>query len=220
MGQGKVKTRIRREQIARAAIDVVTSHGLAGLSVARVARRVGIVPSAIYRHYRGKEQVLNAALEEIGRRLAANVATVRRESADPLLRLRGLLARHIGLIRRHHGIPRIVFSEALGGGRRREKLRGIVEGYLGGITGLVREGQEQGRVRPDVDPYATAVVFLGMVQSPTILWHITGGRFDLDRQMEESWRIFSAALAVPARRPRRLSGAARPAPAARRRGGR
>jgi len=217
MGQGKVKTRIRREQIARAAIDVVASHGLAGLSVARVARRVGIVPSAIYRHYRGKEQVLDAALDEIGRRLAANVAAVRRESADPLLRLRGLLARHIGLIRKHHGIPRIVFSEAFGGGRRRERLRGIVEGYLAEIADLVREGQEQGRVRRDVDPPAVSVVFLGMIQSPAILWHLTGGRFDLDRQMEEALRIFSAAIGAPARGPRRSSGAARPATAARRR---
>lgn len=61
----KVKTEIRQDQIARAALSIVVSQGLEKLNVAAVAEKVGIVPSGIYRHFKGKEAVLDAVLDFI-----------------------------------------------------------------------------------------------------------------------------------------------------------
>ena len=55
VAEAKLDTQIRREQIAEAAMSLVASQGLRRLSVAAVARRVGIVPSGIYRHFKSKE---------------------------------------------------------------------------------------------------------------------------------------------------------------------
>ena len=41
----KLGTEIRQEQIAEAALELVASQGVRRLSVAAVARRVGLVPS-------------------------------------------------------------------------------------------------------------------------------------------------------------------------------
>ena len=60
MRQPKVGTQIRREQIAEAALGLVAAEGVRRLSIAAVARRVGLVPSGIYRHYKSKDQVLDA----------------------------------------------------------------------------------------------------------------------------------------------------------------
>ena len=58
----KTKTEVRQEQIAQAALGVVERHGLRGLNVARVAKAVGVVPSCLYRHYPGKDGVLDTVL--------------------------------------------------------------------------------------------------------------------------------------------------------------
>ena len=57
----KLDTEIRPEQLSQAALALIAAHGLEGLSIARVARRVGLVPSAIYRHYSGKDDLVDYA---------------------------------------------------------------------------------------------------------------------------------------------------------------
>jgi len=63
----KLDTKTRQDQIAEAALEMLGTHGVGELSMADIARRVGLVPSAIYRHFRGKDEVLDAVLELIGR---------------------------------------------------------------------------------------------------------------------------------------------------------
>ena len=56
-------TKIRQEEIAQAALKVVATQGMKALTVDRIARLVGVVPSALYRHFGDKDSIL----DEIGR---------------------------------------------------------------------------------------------------------------------------------------------------------
>ena len=73
MADAKLQTRIRREQIAAAALQLVASEGVKRLSIAAVARRVGLVPSGIYRHFKSKDAMLDAVLDLLDAKLQANV---------------------------------------------------------------------------------------------------------------------------------------------------
>jgi AcrR family transcriptional regulator len=190
--QEKIRTAIRKEQIAQAALDIIGEQGVAELSVAAVAQRIGLVPSALYRHYRRKDQILDAVLELIGSRLMVNVAAVNQEADDPLERLRLLVARHVDMIRQNQVIVRIVFSEAIYGHHQawRTKIQTILHAYLQAIADLIRQGQQRDNIHPDIDPEVAAIFFLGLVQPPAILWHITNGYFDLDHQVTSAWEIF------------------------------
>ena len=88
MSDEKLDTQIRREQIAEAALELLASRGLRAVSVAAVARRVGLVPSGIYRHFKSKDEILQAVLDLLRQRILDNVEAARAEHADPLLRLR------------------------------------------------------------------------------------------------------------------------------------
>ena len=199
MRAAKVETGIRREQIAQAALGLIASQGLKGLSVAAVANQVGLVPSAIYRHFQGKDEVLNAVLDLISMRLQENVAAVRAETSDPLERIRRLLLRHIQLVQVYQAIPRVLFSDEVYSGHpeRKAKLYGIIRGYLQKIEEMVKEGQRQGRIRPAVAPETVAVMFLGMVAPSAFLWHLSDGGFNITRNTERAWEVFRAAIQEP-----------------------
>ena len=47
MTKKRLVTEVRQEQIAEAALNIVRSEGIRALSVAAVAEKVGIVPSAV-----------------------------------------------------------------------------------------------------------------------------------------------------------------------------
>jgi AcrR family transcriptional regulator len=53
----KAKTAIRQEQIARAALKLLALKGWQSVSLAAIAKEVGVVTSAVYRHFAGKEEL-------------------------------------------------------------------------------------------------------------------------------------------------------------------
>jgi len=193
------KTEVRQEQIAQAALALIARNGVAGLSVAGVAKEVGVVPSGIYRHYRSKDEILDVVLDLISQRLLGNVQAVRVEVSDPLDRLHRLLLRHLELIRSNGGIPRVVLSEEIfaGQAKRRLKVYRMISSYLNEVAILVREAQANGRTRADVSPDAAAVMFLGLIQPAAILWMMSDGKFDIDQHAEHAWRLFSIMLGQP-----------------------
>lgn len=193
------KTEIRQEQIAQAALAMIARHGVAGLSVAGVAKEVGVVPSGIYRHYRSKDEILDVVLDLISQRLLGNVQAVRVEVSDPLDRLHRLLLRHLDLIRTHAGIPRVVLSEEIFAGqpKRRLKVYRMIGNYLNEVAILVREVQANGRAQPEVSPDAAAVMFLGLIQPAAILWLMSDGKFDIDQHAKHAWQLFSIMLGQP-----------------------
>lgn len=200
MGTEKLETRVRREQIAKAALDLISDRGLKALSVASVARRVGLVPSAIYRHFESKDEVLDAAIGLIGRRLLDNVEGSRAQHGYSMECLRQLLIRHVELIRENRGIPRIVFSEDVfdGSPGRRKKMYQIIRQYLDRVAEIVRRAQRAGQVRPGLDPETVATGFLGMIQPAALLWHLSDGKYDVTRHAQRAWRLFAdAVLASP-----------------------
>lgn len=191
----KLDTRLRREQIARVALQQVIRDGVSGLNLGRVAADLGLVPSAIYRHFPSKEAVLDAVLDLIHDRLLGNVRQVRRETADPVAQLRRLLMLHLEMVRQNEGIPRVIFSEEtiLHPGRK-AKVYATIRLYLQRVEEIVRLGQQQGRIRENLDPPVIAIMFLGLIQPAVILHQLGEGDFDLLRQAEAGWQIFHATL--------------------------
>lgn len=195
----KLHTEIRREQIAQAALALVASRGLKGLSVAAVAGEVGLVPSAIYRHFRSKSEVLDAVLDLIGGRLLSNVEAVRTETDDALERIHRLLRRHLQLVVDYRAIPRILFSDEVYSGQPqlKAKLYSIMQGYLDQIGKIAREGQKRNRIRSEIAPETIAVMFMGLVAPSAFLWHLSDGGFNVPRHGERAWKVFSAAIQGP-----------------------
>lgn len=191
----KLNTEIRQDQLAQAALSLIAAYGLKGLSVARVARRIGLVPSAVYRHFSSKDKLLSSVLDLIGKRLLSNVA-VASTGGDTLEALRVLLMGHVRMIRENRGILQVVLSEDVHNGHpeRKARVHALVKGYLGKLAEMVARGQANGEIRPDADPATVSLMLLGLVQPAAILWHLSDGGFDVTKQVERAWQLFSERL--------------------------
>ena len=207
----KTGTNIRQEQIAQAALDLIGRQGLAALSMADIAARVGLVPSALYRHFRSKEEVLDAVLDLYAQRLLGIAAAVREESPEALVRLRALLGRHLRLLAANRAIPHILFSDGIyaGSPARRARVHRMMSAYLRAVQHIIRDGQRAGTIRPDTPPRAAATLFLGLIVPAAVLWTVSGGKYDVAAHTEHVWPLFARALAATPcarRQPRRPAG--------------
>ena len=172
------------------------SVGIVFRHVSFSLRRVGIVSSASYRHFRNKDELLDAVLDYVQQRLLGNVKKVSDQTAEPLEQLKRLIALHVRLILEHQALPRILFSEEVYGGRpeKKAKLYAIIKGYLAEVASIVRQGQQENRIRPELNPDTVSIMYLGLIQAPAILWHLSGGGFDVAKHVERAWPVFSEAI--------------------------
>ena len=194
----KIETEIRQEQIVAAALELIAAEGIYALSIAGIAERVGIVPSALYRHFKSKDDVLDAVLELLSNRLLGNVAQARKEAPQALHRLKSLLMRHAHMLSENRAIPHIVFSDGIytGHPERKAKVAQIITTYLEKIQEIIEEGRQACTVREDVDPVTASVMFLGMILPAAVLWNVSEGRFDVMAHAEKAWPAFVRSLAT------------------------
>ena len=198
MASEKLKTAIRREQILKVVLNLIATRGAQALSMAAVARRVGVVPSALYRHFKSKDEILDAAIEQFQQMVLHHFKTVVDSTPQSLEQLRRLLMRQVGMIRENEilALPRIVFSEDLYVSRpqRKSKVYAMVSAHLSRLSDLVRRGQARGEIRSDLDPVTAARMFLALIQSAAILWFVSDGKFDVTKNAEKSWKVFKKAI--------------------------
>jgi AcrR family transcriptional regulator len=196
MATAKIQTQIRKDQIAQAVLTLISRQGLKGLSVAGVAAEVGLVPSALYRHFKGKEAMVDAALDVIRLLLLGNLEAVCRDSGEALERLRLLLGRHLEMIRDNQAIPRIIFSEEVYAGYpdRKKKVYHLVRTFLSRVEAIVQAGQAKGELRGDQSPKTVAVLFLGLFQPAAVLSYLSDGRYDAGRHIRLVWPLFQEAI--------------------------
>lgn len=57
--------RYRRADIVGRAVDILDRHGLADLSMRRIAAELGLQPSALYHHFASKQELLAAVADEL-----------------------------------------------------------------------------------------------------------------------------------------------------------
>ena len=192
----KKGTEIRREEIIMAALTLVANQGVKSMTIDRIARIVGIVPSAIYRHFNNKSEILEAVLGMIGERMKNNAIEVNQENDDSLEAIRKLLMRQVQLVMEFSAIPQIMFSEEVYRENQelKAKLQKMIQGLLKGLTAIVERGQRQGRIRTDMESRRIAIMFLGLFQPSAFLYHLSGGKFDIIKQVDITWKVFSKAI--------------------------
>src|SRR5512138_3347394 len=141
----------RRDQIARAALAIVHEQGTGALSIASVAHRVGVAPSALYRHFPDKDAMLEHMIALLGAGVRANLERALAESrAGAVEALGAFLTRHVGFLLENRGFPMLIFSDlVLQHPGRRATMLGTLDHFRGVVADLVREGRRQGQVRAD-----------------------------------------------------------------------
>ncbi len=102
-----------RQEILDAARDILVREGYGGLSMRKVAERIDYSPTAIYLHFKDRDDLVFCVCEQLMAGLVKELQQVADRHADPLVALRKGLRRYVefGLKHPQHyqatfGIPR------------------------------------------------------------------------------------------------------------------
>jgi AcrR family transcriptional regulator len=99
-----------RQQILDAARELLVHEGYDQLSMRKVAERIDYSPTAIYLHFKDKQELVSSLCDESFARLVRELETLADDYPDPLVRLRKGMERYIafGLKNPNHYLPAFV----------------------------------------------------------------------------------------------------------------
>lgn len=156
----------RRRQILDAARVCFTRRGFNQTTMRDICQGSGLSPGAIYRYFRGKDEIIEAIGQE---GVAQAVATVQeRQSALRLPQLLEFLVEHffskVGQPESEAGLR--VDLETWAEGLRNESMAKHLYDHVvtvkGVLTEVVRRGQAEGKLNPALDPGAVAIAMMAL----------------------------------------------------------
>ena len=189
-------TEIRKDEIVRAALAIVENSGLDKMNINEIAAKVEMVPAAIYRHFKGREEIVAALIEHIDQRLQSNLSQANAVTGTPIAKLKTLFELHVTLLKEEAAIPRILYF-LLSSDRNPELKAGMLSAvgvYVQQVKKLLQQGQRKGEISPDIDAAAAAMMFLGMVQPLAILGQID--KEMLDDCPGKLWQQYQRSIAL------------------------
>lgn len=152
----------RKAQIINSAVGMMSSHGIAGATTARIAADVGISEPALYRHFRNKQEILVAALDQVSARLVMHTASAAGPARNDAERLRMMSAAFYDFVMSHPEETRVLF-DAVSATRdvgMRDALHRQFADLLNVVEAVLEQGVGNGAFRPDLDvPLAAWEIF-------------------------------------------------------------
>jgi AcrR family transcriptional regulator len=106
--------RSRRAEILAAAVPLFARDGFANVTNSQIAQAVGLAPSALYRHYPGKVDILAAACLQAAGLLAQAVDRSLQEVADPHDAVAALAATYVAYSFEHTALTSVAEAEFVG----------------------------------------------------------------------------------------------------------
>lgn len=183
----------KRSRIIEAAVEVFAEKGFRAARVSDIARTAGVADGTIYLYFRNKEDLLLVIFEEKMELLLTQLEDALRGLDDPLDRIVAYTRNHFRSIEENPALAQVLQVELRQSHRflrdyRPEKLWQ----YLGVFSELVRDGQERGVIRPEVDPFLAQWAFFGALDEISIQWVLARRRerFNLDHAADQVVGMF------------------------------
>ena len=189
----------KRTLITNAAISVFADKGFHQARISDIARTAGVADGTIYLYFKNKEDLLLSIFEEKMDLMLSGLGEALEGVNDPRERARLFALFHFKQVFDNRQTAEVLQVELRLSNKflkdyRPEKLWA----YLGVFGQIIREGQEKGLFRKDLDPFITMWGFFGGLDEIAMQWVLSSKSdpFPLDEAALHMANLFIRGMAL------------------------
>lgn len=165
---GMTRTKSLRDKILVATKDLIWERGVENMSPRDVMDRSGAGQGSLYHHFRSKQVLVVAALDEMKAEEMANVDAIFDPALPPIERIERYFERERKALQGCR-MARIANEAAI----ENPDLRAPIAAYLDHITALLTtslaEAQARGEIDPAIDPKLVGATLMAIVEGGFVL---------------------------------------------------
>jgi len=191
MSTSRRPTDERRQQIAEAALRIISGKGVQHLTAQQLGREVGIADGTVFRHFKDKAEIVRAAIGHLEALLFQGFPP---EEEDPLARLQAFFEQRLGLVQRMPAVFLAAFSDRLeeAAGDEAGLVRSIIDRSRIFIRQCLAQAQEQRLVDPALSIEALTLVVMGTLQAAAFTYRRAERKSQLDPHV--TWQVLETML--------------------------
>lgn len=188
MAATKTEMTERQMEIIDAAGRILTTSGVSGLTIKRLAAEMNFSESAIYRHFTGKEEIIIAMLRFLKDTIGEHVALASQEGDTTEARLRAMFRSMYGYFKDRPHFVVAVFSDGLmeESDRINESILGIMGTMMGNFMPVVMEGQRRKTLTNAIAAEDLLHIVMGSFRLLMFKWRVADFGFDIERSAENT----------------------------------
>ena len=160
-----------RKQLLDAALAVIGEKGYSAATVDEIVEAAGVSKGVAYYHFKSKAAMAESILEEGIGDLIEGFERIAAEAPTAPVALTGMVELFATRIFENKAFGRFFVSELWREGRVwSDSMRNYEGRLLDVLEGQLARGQQEGIIRPEIDPAFEAVALIGMVLTTTLFY--------------------------------------------------
>ena len=173
------KSTAKRQQILDSAVAVFAEKGFYNAKVTDIAHKAGIAHGTVYLYFQTKEDILIQIFMEVG------------VEHNALAKLRRLILIQLQMVETNPELTELMLLEA------RQSSKFILSSaiskigdYCDKIEGILKEGIEEGLVRPDLDLTVASTMLYSGIEGIATRWMLENKHYNLNLCAEQLIQLF------------------------------
>jgi len=171
----------RQIDIIEAATKLIGEKGIQNMTTKHLAEEIGFSEPALYRHFKGKTDILASVLEYFREKMRSGIDPLLSKQETGLGKINALINFQFNIFTRNPAVIMVIFAET--SFQYDETLSETVSKLLNQkrqlVISILKEGLEDGSVRKDTDVEQLASIILGSMRFNVLQWRLSNFEFDL-----------------------------------------
>ena len=195
----------RRQTIIQAAIEVFGKRSFRNSNISEIARRANVAEGTIYQYFRNKEDLFFSIPIEKTKEFCAELELHLQGMVGPFNKIRKFIWYYLYFFKMNPEYGRILMLEMrVSRTFVKTKTYSFLRGSTSEILEIIKEGQEEGILRKDANPFVIRQLMLGILEHVVTRWLLKGEKYDLMDSYEDISKLVMDGISFP-RKARRLS---------------
>ena len=180
------KKDLKRQQIIQAAAEVFGSSNFQNASVSEIAQKANVAEGTLYQYFKNKEDLFFSIPAQKTEEFCEEFNLHLQGIHDTFSKIRKLIWYYLYFFKMNPAYARSLMLEMrVSKSFSRSKTYDRIKVFTDRVLDIIREGQEEGRIRKDVDVYIIRELLLGILEHWVTRWLLKEEGYDLVEHYEE-----------------------------------
>ncbi len=171
----------RQLEIIEAAGEILTESGIAGLTTKNLASKMGFSESALYRHFKGKHEIVLTMLKYLTKNMDERLSNSVKDINSPDEKLKAVFNNQFEFFKKNPHFLVAIFSDGLLEESKtiNEAILQIMSTKRNHLLKIIQEGQKQKQFIDTLTAEDLVHIIMGSFRLHMLQWRLSGYAFDL-----------------------------------------